>query len=145
MQLSIFDISDFANPKLVKSQVIGDRGTSSEALYNHKAFTFWESEGLLALPIDLYELQGAQTAPYDYGEWTFKGLYVYRVDKEDGFQQLGRISTSSETEEYWYYYSDWTRGIFIDENVYAVTPEAVKAAAIDDIEGTIQSLDIVAD
>jgi len=145
VQLSIFDISDFANPKLVKSEVIGDRGTSSEALYNHKAFTFWESEGLLALPIDLYELQGAQTAPYDYGEWTFKGLYVYRVDKEDGFQQLGRISTSSEPEEYWYYYSDWTRGVFINDNIYAVMSEAVRSAEINNIEGTIQSLTIEGD
>jgi inhibitor of cysteine peptidase len=147
VQLSIFDISDFANPKLVKSGVIGDRGTHSEALYNHKAFTFWESEGLMALPIDLYELQGAQSTPYDYGELTFKGLYVYRIstEVEDVFKLLGKISTLSVLDEYGYYYNDWTRGIFIDDKIYAVTEEAVRSAEIIDIEGTIQSLTIESD
>lgn len=147
VQLSMFDISDFANPTLVKTEVIGDRGTGSEALYNHKAFTFWETnetDGLLALPIDLYELQSPQASPSDYGVPTFKGLYVYRVGIDDGFQQIGRISTSSELDEYWYYYNDWTRGIFIGDNVYAVTPEAVRSAAIvaDNIVEPIQLLTV---
>lgn len=138
VQLSIFDISNFAEPRLLFKEVIGDRGTESEALYNHKAFTFWEAKGLLALPINLYELQTGQTAPYDYGEFTFKGLYVYRVSIENGFESIGRISTSSELNEYWYYYNDWTRGVFIVDNVYAVTRDAVRSAEINDIEGTIQ-------
>jgi uncharacterized secreted protein with C-terminal beta-propeller domain len=140
MQLSIFDISDFANPKLLKTQAIGDRGTYSEALYNHKAFTFWESQGLLALPVDLYELESDQASPSDYGVMTFKGLYVYRVNIENGFQKIGEISTSEVSDEYWYYFNDWTRGIFINDYVYAVTPEAVKSAQLNDVAGTTQSL-----
>jgi inhibitor of cysteine peptidase len=140
MQLSIFDISDFSNPKLLKGEVIGDRGTSSEALYNHKAFTFWESEGLLALPIDLYELEGDQTSPSDFGVMTFKGLYVYRVSIEGGFEKIGEIPTPDALEDYWYFYNDWTRGIFIGDNVYAVTPEQVKSAKITDIANITQLL-----
>jgi len=141
VQLSIFDISDFANPKLVKTEVIGNRGTSSEALYNHKAFTFWDkkgTDGLLALPIDLYEIQGDQTLPSDSGEFKVKGLYVYRVNKDDGFHQIGIILTSA-VQNY-----DWERGVFIDNNVYAVTPEAVRSAAIvnDNIVEPIQLLTI---
>ena len=144
VQLSIFDISDFSDPQLLHRVVLGDRGTGSEALYNHKAFTFWESEDLLAVPIDLYEHQSTPTEPYAYGDFTFKGLYIYLVGIEDGFQEIGKISTSSDPDEYWYY-NGWTRGIFIDEDVYAVTPEVVKSARIDDIEGTVQSLTIESD
>ena len=142
VQLSIFDISDLADPKLIKTTVIGDRGTYSEALYNHKAFTFWESEALLALPVDLYELQDDQTLPSDYGELTFKGLYIYRVGIEEGFKQIGRISTSELSQEDWHY-SNWTRGIFIDDRVYAITPDVVRPAETADIGGTIQSIGLV--
>ncbi len=145
VQLSVFDISYFSNPRLLQTKVIGGRGTDSEALYNHKAFTFWEAEGLLALPIDLYELESADPEPYDYGILTFRGLYVYRVGVEDGFQQIGRISTSTVLDEYGYYYNDWTRGIFIDDSIYAVTPEVVKSADIGNIEGTIQHVTIEGD
>ena len=145
LQLSIFDISNFAEPSLLYKEAIGDRGTSSEALYNHKAFTFLEANGLLALPVDLYEHQDIAASPSDYGVPTFKGLYVYRLGINDGFQQIGRISTSSELNEYWYYYNDWTRGIFIDDNVYAVTQNGVNSAAVDNIEGSLQTLIIDAD
>jgi len=137
VQLSIFDISDLANPKLLKTEIIGDRGTCSEALYNHKAFTFRESEGLLALPIDLYELESGQTSPSDYGAMTRKGLYIFHVTVEGGFEKIGEITTSEASDQYWYY-SGWTRGIFIEDHVYAVTPEAVRSAYINNIEGTIQ-------
>lgn len=145
VQLSIFDIRDFAKPQLLHKAVLGDRGTTSEALYNHKAFTFWEAEGLMALPIDLYEHQSEPEYPYTYGEFTFKGLYVYRVGIDDGFEFIGRISTSSDLEEYGYYYNDWTRGVFIVDNIYAVTPEVVKSAKINDIEGIVQSIAIGSD
>jgi inhibitor of cysteine peptidase len=139
MQLSIFDISDFTSPQLLHKTIIGDRGTNSEALYNHKAFTFWESNGLLALPINLYEYQAPPASPGNYGDFTFSGLYVYRVSTGEGFRQIGRIPVVPDISRYWYY-SGWTRGMFIDDKVYAITPETVRSAYITDIEGTIHSL-----
>lgn len=134
VQLSVFDITDFANPALLYKEIIGDRGTGSEALYNHKAFTFWAEEGLLAIPIQLYE--EAPDNPWDWGSHTFSGLYVYRTTVSSGFELLGRIDTNSSV----YTYPDWTRGIFIDTSVYAVKSDAVRAAGIDDIENTVKEL-----
>jgi uncharacterized secreted protein with C-terminal beta-propeller domain len=59
LQLELFDISDFANPKLADKKLIPedvnysiDGGyIYSEAEYNHKAFTFRDSDKTLALPI----------------------------------------------------------------------------------------------
>ena len=60
VQLSIFDISDFSNPVLEHLEVIGgEYGAWSEALFNPKAFTYFAEEGLVALPISIYE-------PYDF-------------------------------------------------------------------------------
>ena len=136
LQLSIFDISDFENPSLLYKELIGDRGTSSEALYNHKAFTFWAEGNLLAIPVDLYE---NQTAPNLYGEdHTFTGLYVYRVTVQNGFEYLGRINAA--TEDPYYYASPWLRGLFINNDVYAVNNEAVRSADIEDIENTVNEI-----
>ena len=136
VQLSIFDIGDFSNPKLLHKELIGDRGTGSEALYNHKAFTFWAENNLLALPVDLRELVDSPEYPWSYGEPTFAGLYVYRLSLEGGFDFLGRISTNAIDD--YYFYSNWTRGIFIDKWVYAVNTEQVGSAETEAIVDTIQ-------
>ena len=141
VQLSIFDISNFSEPRLLHTARIGDRGTTSEALGNHKAFAFWEENGLLAIPIDLYEHKRLPTEyPWQWGTLTFKGLYVYRVGIEGGFESLGRIATLSELEQYGSAYGNYTRGIFIDDRVYAVTSAAVRSAQIEDISGSLESL-----
>jgi inhibitor of cysteine peptidase len=139
VQLSIFDIGDLSDPRLLHTLRIGDRGTSSEALHNHKAFTFWEENGLLAVPIDLYQYESPPEYPWQWGNPTFKGLYVYRVGIEDGFEFLGRIDTLSDMDPYWSTYGDYTRGIFIDQRVYAVTPSAVRSVGIED-GGTLDVL-----
>ncbi len=139
LQLSIFDITDFTNPQLLHTQTIGDRGTDSEALVNHKAFTFWQTNNLLAIPVDLYEHQVEPEYPYSNGAHTFTGLYVYRISIENGFDYLGRISTAQDTSQT-YNNGYWLRGLFIDEHVYAVTHEALRSANIDDIENSVNTL-----
>lgn len=139
VQLSIFDISDFSKPELIHTELIGDRGTHSEALYNHKAFTFWTANDLLALPIDLYEHTSPPSYPYSYGTKMFQGLYVYRVSSDTGFNLLGRISTEHDADGN-ILYNLWTRGIFVDQQVYAVTDNAVRFAPIDQIEESAQTI-----
>ena len=139
LQLSIFDISDFSNPQLLHKELIGDRGTTSEALDNHKAFTFWAENNLLAIPVEFYEHQTEPAYPYTYGEHTFTGLYVYRVTVDDGFEYLGRINTEPDTTQT-YYGEYWNRGLFINKDVYAVNYEAVRSAPIDNIEESVNSL-----
>lgn len=56
VQLSIFDVTDFANPTLKHSVVLGEEaGAWSEAMWNPKAFTYYAEEGLLALPVSIQE------------------------------------------------------------------------------------------
>ena len=58
-QISFFDVSDFSNPILESELKLnpapnGENGWSyshSEATYEHKAFQYWESDGLLAIPM----------------------------------------------------------------------------------------------
>ena len=63
-QISFFDVSDFSNPILESELKLNpasneDNGWSyshSEATYEHKAFQYWESDGLLAIPLSTNRL-----------------------------------------------------------------------------------------
>ncbi len=54
VRLSIFDVTDFANPQLAHSETIGIGGAYSEALFNPKALTYFEQRDLLAFPVEIY-------------------------------------------------------------------------------------------
>jgi hypothetical protein len=64
VRLSIFDVSDFANPTLAHFEVIGEDGSAfSEAVYNPKAFSYFASGDLVALPVEVYGNRGGFIGP----------------------------------------------------------------------------------
>jgi uncharacterized secreted protein with C-terminal beta-propeller domain len=142
VQLSVFDVTDFANPAQQHSVEIGNRGTSTEVQYNPKAFTLFGDPSLLALPIDLYENTGPDpTDPgveiFGFGQFNFAGIYVYRVTVEDGFDFLGRVSTTSDAIGF---YGTGKRGVFIGDHLYAVTGQLVRVVPINDINAEAATL-----
>jgi uncharacterized secreted protein with C-terminal beta-propeller domain len=144
LQLSVFDIRNFADPKLVHSRIIGDPGTYSEALYNHKALTFWPDKNLLALPVSLYEFSEPPESPWDYTSNTFNGLYVYRLTDTWDFDFLGRMDLVARDESTIdRYVPSWYRAVFIEDYVYAATAETVKAAPVDHIAEPFVTLNLM--
>ena len=139
MQLAIFDVRDFANPKLLFKESIGDRGTYSEALYNHKAFTYWAEKNLLAVPVDLYEKSGA-TYPYEYGTYVHSGVYVYEISTDTGFSRLGTLITRDMND--YYDYGSWMRGVFIDDHVFGVRKDKVVSAEYNAMDTTASTLEL---
>ncbi|MEP0841938.1 MAG: beta-propeller domain-containing protein [Phycisphaerae bacterium] len=137
VQLSIFDVTDLANPTLLHKEVIGGRGTHSEANSNPKAFNYYPARNALAFPLDVYTDSG-HGGP-TWGVHSFTGLYVYRVTVENGFEFLGRISSGEGTSPNGCFlgYYGFTRGVFIGDTVYSVTERSVKAADLGDVSTLI--------
>ena len=55
VQISIFDVTDFANPTRTANVILGeDTGAYSEAQWDPKAFTYFADQGLVALPLSIY-------------------------------------------------------------------------------------------
>lgn len=131
VQLSMFDVSVFDTPALLNKLVIGDRGTESLALYEHRAFTFWESEGLLAIPIELYVYETPPENPWEYGTYRFSGLYVLSVVQNQGFTFLGGIPSPDDGEGS--YYDNWTRGVFIGDFVFSARQRSISSAPVDSL------------
>jgi uncharacterized secreted protein with C-terminal beta-propeller domain len=144
MKIAIFDVTDVANPTEMHKVEIGDRGTDSYALYDHKAFLFDREKNLLVVPVLLAELTPEQKASperkdYDYGEYTFQGAYVYDISLEGGFKLKGRVTHAVDpagTEyEYGYYGAPESvrRALYIDNDLYTVSEARIKINALDDL------------
>ncbi len=92
LKLSLFDVAEPAAPRLIDSVTIGERGTESEALTDHRAFNYFPDRGMLAIPVDL-----VTEVPYDNGWWRMVGTpdhseeQIWSVDPVNGFTQLAAI------------------------------------------------------
>ncbi|PUB91876.1 MAG: hypothetical protein DBP01_00010 [gamma proteobacterium symbiont of Ctena orbiculata] len=86
IKLSLFDISDFAQPALLYDHLIGSR-SYTEAAYNHHAFTWFEQEKMLAIPITEW---GQTGTAFDYND-IFNGLELFRVTAQAGIQPYAAI------------------------------------------------------
>lgn len=144
MKVALFDVSDVSNPIQKFSEIIGDRGTDSDLLQNHKALLFSKEKNLLAFPVTLMEIKdGSEKAKQDslqYGQFTFQGALVYNLDLENGFRLKGRITHLSE-EDYLKAGNSWynsdknvQRIIYIDDNLFTLSNEMIKANAIADLK-----------
>lgn len=135
VKLSLFDISDLNNPKQVSKFIVGDRGTESPALKNHKALLFSKSKNLLAIPIKLAEIKEekyeGEIPPYARGEYTWQGEYVFKISKESGFTLKGRITHSENKEsssEQINYHSTPSieRALYIENAFYTYSKQKIK-------------------
>lgn len=119
MKMAVFDVTDVENPKELWKAEIGDRGTDSPALHDHKAFLYSADKQLLALPIQLAELSDEikndpLSSGSEYGEYTFQGAYIYRLTLDKGFELLGRLSHHENSEAYLksgYYWGDYANDV----------------------------------
>ncbi len=150
MKVAMFDVTDVTNPKELHTLKIGDRGTHSELLYNHKALLFSKAKNLMAFPVELYEVQptaAADSMPLDYGQFTYQGAYVYNIDIANGFTLKGRITHISDDElskagQYWYDGDKNVRRIlYMDDTLYTLSNRMIKAHTISDLQ-SIGSLNI---
>lgn len=144
IKMAIFDVSDVNNPKEKFVEKIGDRGSDSELLRNHKALMYMKNLGLMAFPVTLYE-KTEEGNDSEYGEFSYQGAYVYNVSSDEGFKLRGKIThlgpeskiTSSNV-----YDNENTsfinRIIYANEALYTFSGDKVKATRYSDMKEVSQ-------
>jgi len=140
VKMALFDVSDVANPIEMHKVVIGDRGTDSDVLQDHKAFLFDREKNLLILPITLAEIKGEKTQDNQYGEFTFQGAYVYNLTLDKGFELRGRV-THYDTDEVFKksgYYSSGDsaikRSLYIEDVLYTLSDSRLQLNSLASLE-----------
>ena len=140
VKMAIFDVSDVENPIEMYKVIIGDRGTNSHVLRDHKAFLFDKERELLVIPITLAEIKGEIKYANQYGEYTFQGAYVYNINLEDGFELRGRVTHYDDDEVFkksGYYFrgdSSIKRSLYIEDVLYTLSESRLQLNDLDDLE-----------
>jgi len=155
LKVSLFDVSDVENPTELGKFEIGDRGTDSIALNEHKAFLFDKEKKLLVIPVSLAEINRSkyrecnesESNDYDswnycltdntYGEHVWEGAYVLNIDLS-GISLRGKVTHSeneSDARNYWYGSKDSIkRSLYMDDVLYTLSEGKIKANNLETLE-----------
>ncbi len=132
IKIALFNVADVNNPKVTDDIIIGDSSTQSEALYNHKAFFFDKTRGVLSIPIsgDIKSLDNITSSKMfapEYNRWS--GFYVFDLDKSNGFNIKGTVTHSDESSKY--YGMNNARTFYIDDILYTASQGYLKMNSFD--------------
>lgn len=116
LKVSLFDVTDLANPVEIDNYIFEGDYSSSDALWNHKAVTYVPEQRLLAIP----------SQEYDRNSWTSQQqLTVFELDGKQGIQHLGEVDHGS----------DWiNRSVSIDGDLFAVSGQKISAYDVSELE-----------
>jgi inhibitor of cysteine peptidase len=142
VKISLFDVSDVSNPQEISKLEIGDRGTDSPVLSDHKAFLFDKSRNLLVMPILVAEVDVSEypegVPSWAYGEPVWQGAYVFHVSLDVGLNITGRIThiESPLEEGYYYYYSPFSvkRSLYIDDVLYTISDAKIQMNSLENLD-----------
>jgi len=135
VKISLFDVSDVENPKEIAKYVIGDRGTDSPVLRDHKALLFDEKRNLLAIPVLVAEINEKKypgdVPPNAYGDYVWQGVYVFTIT-ETGISLRGRVTHIDDPEDlaksgfYFDYEYSVKRALYIENLLYSISDKKIK-------------------
>ena len=161
VKISLFDVSDFNNPKEVSKIIIGNRSQHafSEALYEHKAFLFDPLRKLIILPFlisnhKFYSINGTvqiynHTIPIRWDVFTdWQGVLVFEIkDKiylkgnvtHMNFEEIFKIVQEKLMNRDYYFYIEIIdkaikRALFIEDFLYTISDSKIKINNIHTLE-----------
>ena len=122
LKMSMFDITDYENPKEMFTIKIGESGTSSPLTNDHKALLFDKEKNLIAFPV----------TSYSNGKTEYKAQ-VYDIDLSKGFTLRGEIQHKDENNiNQKYYYSNYRlsidRIIYSNDVFYTLSKKLIKSS-----------------
>lgn len=124
MKISLFDVSDLANPKEKDTEVIGDQGTYSPIQYDHHALFEHQENNLYGFPISIYEkLPGKE-----YSDFKQDGALIYEITPENGIERRGdllRPKVSGQMYEEWE--SSIQRIVYVGDTIYTIAMKEIKS------------------
>ncbi len=138
LQLSIFDVTDFAHPTQTFNQLVGSAYGWSDATYDHHAFNYFPERKLLAIPFSDYQASSGDP----WGNFV-SDVRVFGIDAQSGILQRGALSlkdvyVQGGSPEWYYWYTPWIRRSVMASDmsgdyVYAVSDAGIRSANLANI------------
>ena len=129
--MALFDVTNPTKPKELYAVDIGEKGTYSELLNNHKALLFSKEKNIIAFPVSISE----ETGEYKT-KLKFQGAIVYGLDLENGFTLKGTIAHQEIQDGYidYDYKKEVERIIYIEDTLYTLSESLIKSTDMNTME-----------
>jgi uncharacterized secreted protein with C-terminal beta-propeller domain len=144
VKISLFDVSDVNNPQEISKYEIGDRGTDSPVLWDHKALLFDKSRDLMVIPVLEAKVDVTKYSEADlvwaYGEPVWQGAYVLHISLDGGITLEGRITHIENLgdleQDYYYFYSPFSieRSLYIGDVLYTISQAKIKMNSLENLD-----------
>ncbi|RZA26845.1 MAG: hypothetical protein EOP10_02225 [Proteobacteria bacterium] len=144
LKIAVFDVTDPAAPVEKFKKVLNDAQSYSwsEAQYDHHAFTYFASRGLLGIPVGGYRSNNSNK----WWDGYFSELQVFKIDLTAGISQKGAIAMNDLYQGqrldwgYWWGGSAVQRSVFADDFIYAISSSGIKAVHGNDMMTAVGSV-----
>jgi len=142
IKISLFDVTDVSNPKEMAMIEVGDRGSDSPALNDHKAFLFSKERNLLVIPILEAKINpshyGGNPSANAYGDFVYQGAYIFEISLK-GINLRGSVThlqgDAFLKSGYWFN-SEYSveRSLYIGDYLYTISGRMVKINNLADLK-----------
>lgn len=123
MKLSLFDITNFNNPKEQQAVVIGGRGTYSSVHYDYKALFRDPRNDIYGFPVSVYRSEGDE----DRLKYEGTGAYLYKVTSKGIELKADLIEKARPGEQYEDNYHVVRRILFVDDKLYTISSSKISS------------------
>lgn len=128
IKLSLFDVSDQANPKEIDSEVIGEGSSYTELNHNHKALFKHPGKNLFGFPAMVFDTKTVHKgdATYEEERPVFAGAFLYSITPEDGIVLKDTITHKENVQDYPEWDSEIRRIVSVDDNLYTFSYDQMR-------------------
>jgi inhibitor of cysteine peptidase len=144
LKLALFDVSDVEHPRQVGKVEIGDAGSDSAALSDHKAFLFDKEKNILVIPARVVNQDTNPTDKVSASQpQVWYGAYVFGVSPENGFTLKGTVQHGTGGDRYYYYGSsknEVRRSLYIGDTLFTLSAAKILANPLNAINTTVATI-----
>ncbi len=135
VKISMFDVTDYNNPLELDNIIIGERGSYTDILRNHKSLLFSKEKNILSFPI--------YASSYDKSTYKHRietqGAFVFSIDEDYKLNLRGHISHLDGKNNS----SNYVRRImFIEDRLYTISNSKIKISDFDTLK-SIKDLTLI--
>ena len=135
LKLSLFDVTDPGHPIDTSDYFVGDRGSDSPALTDHRSVLFDQSLNLLVIPLSIALNQTTATCTWCYNPPVWQGAYVFNVSVSNGIVLRGNVTQIPTGQLPTWNNSGFfvTRALYIGSVLHTVSNNMVKMNSLSDL------------
>lgn len=121
LKLSLFDVSDPTRPTETAQLLIGNTGSTTAALANHKAVLYYPEKQLVGLPAEIYQGNGG-------AQQVFSGYLLVEI-KAATLEIKAKIENSSDAAQLMRTDAGYAieRGAYIGDTLYTLSAQDIRA------------------